>query len=500
MLAANTVCFYGVTFLCGWQDSHPDFLALDARLPADHLARRIDSLVRILDLQTLMSSFAGSGSRPFSPQLLLKAVLYELHLEHLSPADWQRHARENEPLRWLLRGLEPSRARWYAFRDRLADFHQELNRQILQHGFDLQLTTGQSASLDGSTVAALGSRRRLDNPKSLSAKLEILELACDAKGVGIPLADCPYWVAKTPRGRTAQLIRLRQANEVLEERLKENQARRACDRVPDKQVRVCTSEPEAALGQDKEKVYRPLYNEQILRDVNSQLILGYDVFAQASDAGTLEPMVGHYQDTLGQRLRELLADGAYATGPQASLMEKWQIKLYSPFTPPVSKKGQIPKTQFVFEAQAQRYVCPEGKEMPLVQTRKQQRSQGERVELKVFQAAKEQCAECERKAACCGKSSKGRSISRSEHEEPLERLRERMATQEGKAAYKKRKETVELAFADQKQHRGLRRFASRGLRRAKCQVGLLVLVHNGLIVQETLSEAEQPPTESSPTA
>ena len=31
--------------------------------------------------------------------------------------------------------------------------------------------------------------------------------------------------------------------------------------MPQKQVRVCVCEPEAALGQDKEGVYRPLYNE-----------------------------------------------------------------------------------------------------------------------------------------------------------------------------------------------------------------------------------------------
>ena len=61
-------------------------------------------------------------------------------------------------------------------------------------------------------------------------------------------------------------------------------------------------------------------------------------------------------------------------------------------------------------------------------------------------------------------------------------------------------QTVELAFADQKQHRGLRRFTSRGLRRAKCQVGMLVLVHNGLIVQEALSKHPTPSTEPRPTA
>jgi transposase len=505
MLAGQVVCFHhGVFFLSGWPDSHPDFQTLDARLSADHLARRIHSLVQLLDLGPLFRSYKGCGSAPFCPALLLEAALYELHRETLSPADWTRHATENGPLRWLLRGLEPSRPRWYAFRDRLADFHHDLNRQILQLGFDLQLTTGEKASLDGSAVAALGSRRRLDNRKSLAGKSETPEGSCYADAVGVPLMGLlPYWMAKTPRGRMQQLARFRRANEVLQERLKENQARRACDRVPDKQVRVCASEPEAALGRDKEGVYRPLYNEQILRDLSSELVLGYGVLAQAGDCGTMEVMVGHYQNDFDGRLRELLADGAYATGPQASLMERWEITLYAPSEPPVSHKGQIPKTQFAFfegEQEQECYVCPEGKNLPLAQTRRQQRAQGERVQLKVFQASKEDCSGCQRRQACCGKSKNGRTISRSEHEGALERLRGRMATEQGKAAYKKRKQTVELAFADQKEHRGLRRFRSRGRRRAECQVGLLVLVHNGLIVVKALSQAEQPPTEPSPTS
>jgi hypothetical protein len=50
-----------------------------------------------------------------------------------------------------------------------------------------------------------------------------------------------------------------------------------------------------------------------------------------------------------------------------------------------------------------------------------------------------------------------------------------MRQPEGQAVYKLRKQTVERQFADLKQHRSLRQFASFGLRRARIQVGLLVL-------------------------
>ena len=44
--------------------------------------------------------------------------------------------------------------------------------------------------------------------------------------------------------------------------------------------------------------------------------------------------------------------------------------------------------------------------------------------------------------------------------------------------YRRRKQIVELAFADTKQHRGLRKLSGYGLTVARVQTGLTVLVHN----------------------
>ena len=60
----------------------------------------------------------------------------------------------------------------------------------------------------------------------------------------------------------------------------------------------------------------------------------------------------------------------------------------------------------------------------------------------------------------------------------LEALRARMATEEAKALYRLRSQTVELVNADGKEHRRLRRFSGRGLSRARVEVGLIVLAHN----------------------
>ena len=53
-----------------------------------------------------------------------------------------------------------------------------------------------------------------------------------------------------------------------------------------------------------------------------------------------------------------------------------------------------------------------------------------------------------------------------------------MKTPEAKELYRQRSQCVERSYADQKEHRGLRKFSGRGLLRATAQAGLSILVHN----------------------
>ena len=98
-----------------------------------------------------------------------------------------------------------------------------------------------------------------------------------------------------------------------------------------------------------------------------------------------------------------------------------------------------------------------------------------------YRCLPEHCRGCPLNQRCTKNPQRGRSVKRSEHESLIEAHRARMATDEAKTLYKKRKQTVELGFADIKQHRALRRFPRRGLPHARTQIGLLVLVHNLLM-------------------
>ena len=252
------------------------------------------------------------------------------------------------------------------------------------------------------------------------------------------------------------------------------------------------------LGLDKFKVFRPLYNVQVVDDLDSPLVLGYEVLAQPNDAGVLGPMTRRLREVFGCPVREMLADSAYAGGADLAAAEAEGLVLYAP-PPDGAKDGKwIPKGEFEWLPQEQAYRRPRGHRLVHGGSSRQKRSGTEEVQLHSYRCPPEHCRGCPLRGRCTPNPDKGRSISRSEHEERIEALRARMATPQAKELYRLRRQTVELVNADWKEHRQLRRFCGRGLARARGQVGVTVLAHNllTLLAQEEkaeMSSAVKPP-------
>lgn len=482
----------------GWQE-------IEHRLSPEHLARSIAQGVARLDLSGLFQSYTGRGSLAHRPDLMLRVVLYELHLGYHSPAAWERHARENEPVRWLALGITPARARWYAFRDRVAPFVDDWNRQVLQLAQQEDLTPATRGALDGTTVAANASRHRLLNEARLQERCEQLQqaLAQDAALTQAalpattdaqPAGPAPKWLAPTPAGRQRQFARYQQAQQRMQDLQRRNQQRPSKERQPRPKVKISVGDPEAALGLDKFKVFRPLYNAQWIVDLDSPLVLSYDVFAQATDAGTLPILLQRTVDLVGHQVEVMLADGGYATGLPAAQAEAAGVTLYAPAGKQTERPGgreakkpaQLPKSEFRWRPEVQQYECPQGHPLELVGQKKEKQFGGESMVVSQYRCSPTHCCSCPLQQACTSKPEKGRTVQRGQYEESVERLKARMQTPEAKALYRRRSQTVELGFADVKEHRKLRRFSGLGNNRARTTIGLEVLVHNMLTVVEQL--------------
>ena len=467
-----------------WTRSSPGWQKLDAQLEPDHLARLIDRGVAALDLTPLLQSYVGRGSLAWPPDLMLKIVLFEIQRGRNSPAQWYLDTKENIALQWLGWGIRPARSVWYLFAFRIQRYLDRWNQEMLHQAQQRGWTTGRRVALDGTLVEANASRHHLLNHEQVHQRCQVLAAACQADSNGTPPLEQPYWLATTPATRQRQKEQYDVAQTKLNERLAENHQRMPSKRPDDKHVRISVTDPEADLGKDKLKVYRPLYNVQYVRDLDSPFLLGYETFARSSDTGTLVPLMRRTQQLTGRLPEEALVDSGYLTALDLADAQELGVALYGPwkendYSEQESRPApQWSKDKFVWDAAAREYRCPEQQPLPLLGVQNRPRSLGRTEKLELYRADATICTACPRKAQCCPRSRSGRNLSRSEHEELIEAHRRKMATPEAKERYRLRRQTVEPSFADAKQHRNYRRVHGRGLAKAKSQTALTVLAHN----------------------
>ena len=476
-----------------WTKESPEWRQLDARLPEDHVARRMVAAMEMLDLRPLFASYSAGGSDALRPDLLLRIVLIEVWSGRQRPSQWFRDAGENFVLQWAGFGICPARSTWYAFRDRQGPFVDQWFRQVLQIARERGITPAQRGSLDGSLLAANASRHRLLGEERLSKRREALAKVCAQDRQGEVPEPIPAWMAKTSATRIAQADRYERAQLRLQEFQAINQRQNPARRRPRGKIVVSATDPESGLGRDKEKVFRPLYNLQLLRDLDSLLTLVFDVFAQHTDGGTFHPMLRRARGTMRLPLAELATDASYVTACNLAICEQENVTLYGPWQEnDYSDRGRssryrmIPKEAFTWVREENRYRCPEGHPLKWIGREKRIQGDGQINVMHRYRCSPEHCQPCTRQTQCTKNPARGRAVKRSEHEDLIVAHRARMETEEGKAIYRLRKQTVELGYADLKENRGKRGFSGRGLTRARIEAGLNELARNLLLLAREL--------------
>ncbi|MFN6106835.1 MAG: IS1182 family transposase [Planctomycetaceae bacterium] len=483
----------------------PEWVQLDQQVGSDHFARWIDQAVDSLDFTPVLALYRGTGSDPLPPQLLLKGILLLVYSGVLSPAVWCRSFRENLVVQWLTRGCAPSRSTLYDFRDRLRPVFESLSNQVIRQaqaaGF---LTAGVVAALDGTVVRSQGSRHRLANLKRLTKYREALTKALQQDALGLPVEVSERWMAKTPGGRESQAARFDHAATVLAERLRINQQRPKAKRLEERQVTVSLSDPEAAVGRDKEKVHCACYNTQFQVDQQSLLIITYDTLCQSSDVDTLPRMLDKTRDVLGFYPSVQLADAGYvslldiqdAAARGVNLIAPYQESEWTEKKRTLNAALQLGKERFVWLPDERTYRCPQGHKLQFDYREKVPRRSGEKnVYRNRYRCATEHCQMCPLKAQCCPKTKTGRTVKRFDNEELIEAHRAKMQTAEAKTLNRQRGAIIERAFGDMKAHRNLRRFHGRGRARAHAEIGMVVLVAN-LITLRRLHRVDPNPNKN----
>lgn len=178
----------------------------------------------------------------------------------------------------------------------------------------------------------------------------------------------------------------------------------------------------------------------------------------------------HQRKKFGFSVKAVGLDAGYYTPPVCKGLEDREIFGVIAYRKPNHVKGYFYKRQYVYEAEEDCYICPEGQPIPYKTTN--------RTGYKEYFSNPDICRECPSLDKCTRSQNKQKVITRHIWDDSKERINLNRLTPKGKKIYKRRKETIERSFADSKQLHGFRYARFRGRDKVKEQCLLTAACQN----------------------
>jgi len=425
--------------------------SVDEWLPERHLARFVVELVEQLDLSAMVGAYRGSGSASYHPSALLGLVVYGYATGVFSSRKLERATYDSVAIRFIAANDHPDHDTIAAFRRRFLAEIEGLFVQVLLLAREAGLLKLGTVALDGTKLHANASRHRAlsyEHASRIEAQLEAEVAELMALAEAADQADVPdgMSVPEELARREDRLARLAAARAAIEARAKERFAReqaehqakirardakaKACGRKPGGKPpappvagpgpsdQVNLTDPDARIMPVAGGGFEQAYNAQATVATGSLLVVATDVVQAANDKQQIAPMLvrlARLPAALG-RCGTLLADSGYFS-----------------------------------EANVE--ACAAAEIAPLIAGTRERHHPGWR----------------ERFAA---------APPAPDDPTPLEAMRHRLASPEGRQAYALRKQTPEPVFGIIKSVMGFTQFSLRGLDKVRGEWGLVTLAWN----------------------
>jgi transposase len=419
-------------------------------LPEGHLARFIAEVVDGLDLSAIVGAYGGRGSEAHHPSVLLALLVYGYATGTFSSRKIERATYDSVAFRYLAANTHPDHDTLATFRRRFLAELEGLFVQVLLLAREMKLLKLGHIALDGVKIKANASRHKALSHKHLKRievqlRAEVAALLAAAEAADrSPLPDgldVPVEIAR----REERLERMAEAKAKIEARAaerheaeqrayEEKMARRQAQRQAGRKPRGKDPEPPAAGPRDADQVnltdeesrimpapggrFEQAYNAQAGVDTDTMLIVSTGVTQQPGDQRQIEPALEQLTalpKALGT-VDALLADTGFFSRANVNACAAQGI---AALIPPRRDSHHLPLA--------------------------------------------------ERFAPDAPEPGGG---------DPLTRMLWRFKTKAGRAAYAKRKSTVEPVFGIIKQVLGFRQFSLRGIAGARGEWRLVALAWN----------------------
>jgi len=237
-------------------------------------------------------------------------------------------------------------------------------------------------------------------------------------------------------------------------------------------------DPDARMGK-KTSSFWPGYKAHIIMEEETGIITGVETTpANATDGSQLQPMLKEQEETHSLKPQEITADKAYDWGENLESLDSNKTIANIALSRQVNHRngaGYFTVEDFLYDPESIKLMCPAGHISTncyeLTLAKYQQNKPGY-----AFRFRPSWCNVCPLKPKCV-KNKQGRRIYISYYEPYFRQARERLASAEGKQAYRNRFK-IEQKVADLTRYCGLRRCRYRGLGRAHIHTLLATTVCN----------------------
>ena len=430
---------------------------LEDRVPAGHLLRRINPLVRhaLSDLRERLVAFYSRIGRPsIDPELMIRMLIvgycYGIRSERRLCEDVELHLAYRWFCRLDLDDKVPDHStfsvnRHGRFRD--ADILRHVFEAVVCACMDAGLVKGEGFAVDASVMEASASRYRGKAPDEIDWSLPERQTRAVAEFLAAFEDEDPEADRKLPKV-------------------------------------ISPTDPCSAWTAKANKRVQFGYGLNYLIDTENAIIVDVEATPARTydEVAATKTMIMRTTERLGLKPARLAADTAYGTGKLLGWLVEAGITPHIPvWEKGVRDDGTFSRRDFTFDRQRNVYICPTGK---LLKTTGQVH-EGRTI---LYRASAHDCGRCPIKLRCTPNMA-FRKIPRDVHEDARDQARALTMTPEFAKSRDERKK-VEMRFAHLKTHHRFERMRLRGLSGARDEFHLAAVVQN---LKTLADRMRQPP-------
>lgn len=470
-------------------------------LTEDDLAHVVDEAVEEIDITPYYRKISPVGNPSYHPALMIKIWFYGYATRTYSSRKIEEKLHKDVAFIYLSGMQKPDFKTISEFRRKNLSELKNSFVDILQICHRLGLTKLGEISIDSKVIKANASISRTYGEEKLSREQKEIEEAIQGyleKANQADIEEDRKYGAdgrenKLPqdiRDKDQRIKRMRQIAKELKqirEKLKDRKS-------------INLTDTDAGVQKDKSRNVAG-YRSQVAVDSRQQIIIANNVTSKAVDTQELLPMTDQAieninklnppetkKDTKEEKIK-LLADSGYSSGENLAELEKRTD--IDPYIPDMRYQGkqrgrktdegyEFHSSKFVYHKEENYCICPEGKTLNFVKLLWHHNK-----EYLLYKSSN--CKRCKHFQNCAnGRKSKYIWISKDRHF--VERMRQKLSTEEGKKSYRRRKITVEPVLGNLSQNLGFREFLLRGLEKVKGEYSLMCTAHNILKITRFLKQ------------